>query len=85
MSCDWIGSILLAICGLPQAIKSYKEGHAYDVSWIFLLLWLGGEIALLIDRFPKHDWALVLNYIANIAFISIILKYKIKPRRLNER
>lgn len=84
MSYDWIGSMLLALCGLPLAIKVRKTGRAEDISWLFLLFWLGGEIALLIDRIPKHDWALVLNYIANIAFISIILRYKIKPRRLNE-
>lgn len=77
---DWIGSIALALCGAPQAYKSWKTGHAYDISWIFLALWGIGEIALLIDRIPKQDWALVVNYLCNIAFIGIIFRYKIGPR-----
>lgn len=75
---------MLALCGLPQAIKSLQTGKAEDISWLFLLLWGGGELFMLIDRIPKQDWALIANYLCNLLFIGIILYYKIFPRSNNE-
>lgn len=79
MSWDWIGATMLAICGLPAAIHAHRIGKADDISWLFLILWLLGELLLLIDRMPKQDWALIINYFANIVFIDIILRYKVCP------
>ena len=79
MHYDWIGAAMLALCGLPQALKTLKSKQAYDVSWLFLLLWGGGELFMLIDRIPKKDYALIANYLLNLVFIGIILRYKISP------
>lgn len=79
----WIGSILLSICGAPQALKCYNQGHAEGVSFIFLLMWLIGEIFTLIYISSKalsmmtFMSPLILNYTLNIIFISVILYYKI--------
>ena len=81
LSYDMLGAAMLALCGLPQAIKSLQTGKADDISWLFLFLWGGGELAMLVDRIPKQDWTLVANYLCNLAFIAIILRYKISPRR----
>jgi uncharacterized protein with PQ loop repeat len=80
----WIGGLLLAFCGLPMAIKSFRDGNSDGVSKLFLVMWLLGEIALLVYVLIKHgfDLPLVTNYLLNIAFISIIGYYVIKPRRL---
>jgi uncharacterized protein with PQ loop repeat len=77
----WIGSILLAFCGLPQAIESYKTKNSDGLTWGFLGMWGMGEIFTIIYILPKWHWPLIFNYTANIIFIAIILYYKIKPKR----
>jgi uncharacterized protein with PQ loop repeat len=76
----YIGSICLAICALPQAMLSYKRGHSKGIAFNFLLLWTVGEVFTLIYVFPKLDIPLILNYSANLVFLSIIWRYKIFPK-----
>jgi len=76
----WLGAGFLAGCGIPQAVKAYRTKKTNDISWLFINMWLFGEIFVLgyiIDR----DWTqypLIVNYIFNIIVIlSIVLaKYK---------
>ena len=77
----WIGSILLAFCGLPQAIESYKTKNSNGLTWSFLIMWGVGEIFTIIYIIPKWHWPLIFNYISNIIFISVIVYYKIKPKK----
>lgn len=77
----WIGSIAFALCGLPQAILSYKQGHSNGISWGFIGLWFLGEICTLIYVIPKNHWPLIFNYVGNIIFAGIIIYYKIFPRK----
>jgi uncharacterized protein with PQ loop repeat len=77
----WIGSILLAFCGLPQAIESFKTKNSDGLTWSFLIMWGVGEIFTVIYIIPKWHWPLIFNYTANIMFVGIILYYKIKPKR----
>lgn len=77
----WIGSLLLAFCGLPQAWESYKTKNSDGLTWSFLLMWGVGEIFTIVYIIPKWHWPLIFNYTANIIFISIIVYYKIKPKR----
>ena len=74
----WIGSILFAICAIPQAIQSYKQKHSNGVSKLFLTLWLLGEIFTTIYVFPKHDIPLLFNYAVNFACVLVISYYKIR-------
>lgn len=76
----WLGSVLLALCGLPQAILAIKEGHSKGISWWFLGMWGVGEVLVLVYILPLNQVPLILNYAVNIVFVAIILKYKIKPR-----
>jgi len=78
-SIGWIGSILLAFCGLPQAWESFKTKKSDGLTWGFLLMWGIGEIFTIIYIIPKWHWPLIFNYTANILFISVIVFYKIKP------
>ena len=75
----WIGSICLAICGVPQAWMSYKDKHSHGISWAFLLLWAFGELFALAYVYDKLDTPLLLNYSVNILIVGLILYYKIKP------
>jgi uncharacterized protein with PQ loop repeat len=75
----WIGSILLAFCGLPQAIESYRTKSSEGLTWGLLLMWFWGEIFTIIYIIPKWHWPLIFNYTANIIFLLVILYYKIRP------
>ena len=77
----YIGSIMLAVCGLPQALESYKTKSSEGLTWGFLGLWFFGEIFTFAYVLPKMDLPLLINYSANIIFLVIIVYYKIKPRK----
>lgn len=76
----WIGSILFAICGLPQAVQCAKNGHSRGLNWFFLLAWLFGEIFTIIYVWPKADYILLSNYFVNLIFLAIMIRYKIVER-----
>lgn len=77
----WVGAMLFAICGLPQAIECYKQGHSRGLNWFFLGAWLGGEMLTIIYVWPKADYPLLANYFMNLVFLSVMLKFKIWERK----
>ena len=77
----WIGSTLFALCGLPQAIECAKSGHSRGLSWGFLLMWLGGEICTIAYVLTtSRDPVLLSNYLVNLVFLAIMLRYKLFER-----
>lgn len=80
----YIGSIMLALCGLPQAIESYRTKSSEGLTWGFILLWFFGEIFTFAYILPKMDFPLLINYTANILFLAIILFYKIMGMKRNK-
>jgi uncharacterized protein with PQ loop repeat len=80
----WLGSVCLAICGVPQAIQSFKDKHSHGISWGFLLLWTFGEIFALAYVYDKLDLPLLVNYGSNILIVSIMLYYKVYPKTKSE-
>jgi len=78
----WIGNIALAICGAPQAYKSFKDGHSDGISTSFIILWTTGELCTFVYILKDiSSWPLILNYSANGLFCSIILYYKLRRRK----
>jgi len=75
----WLGSILLASCGIPQAWSSYKDKHSHGMSWAFLLLWAFGELFAMIYVYDKLDLPMMMNYGTNILILAIMIYYKIRP------
>ena len=77
----WAGSALLSACGLPQAIKSMRDGKTVGLSHLFLWLWLAGEaltlayVASSIDSLP-----LLVNYFANMIAVTVVLYFLYFPR-----
>ncbi len=76
----WIGNILFAVCGLPQVIKTYRTRTAKDLSLLFLLMWLLGELLTFI-YILIGDWEtgiphfpLYFNYFVNV-FMAGYLVY----------
>lgn len=77
----WLGSILLAFCGLPQAIESYKTKSSDGLTWGFIAMWFIGELFTFVYILPKMDLPLMFNYTANIIFLSVIIYYKLCPKK----
>jgi uncharacterized protein with PQ loop repeat len=71
----WIGSALLALCGVPLAWQTIKQKHARYMSNTFLAMWLIGEILNFAYILPKRDYPLLLNYSLNIVFLMIVVMY----------
>jgi uncharacterized protein with PQ loop repeat len=78
----WIGSVCFALCGLPQVIKCVKDGHACNLSMVFLLLWLSGEILYVIATLSELGFIswMLFNYVVNIVCIVILVVYKVQGR-----
>lgn len=72
----WIGSILLASCGLPLAWESFKNKHSNGISGMFLTMWLVGELLTFAYIFPKQDYPLLFNYSLNIICLAVVIRYK---------
>ena len=78
----WAGSILLALCAIPQAYKSYQERQTSDISASFLWMWFIGEwFAMFYVFFEKYSLPLLLNYASNIVLIAVIMWFYYFPKR----
>jgi uncharacterized protein with PQ loop repeat len=79
----WVGSILFALCAVPQAWQSWKQKHSDGLSWSFLLMWFFGEVLTIIYVAQKDDVApLLANYCLNIALLLVIIWYRLFPQRI---
>jgi hypothetical protein len=74
----WLGSGLLAFCGVPELLNTLRTKKC-SLSWGFLLMWLFGEIFILIPVLSQNlGLFLVFNYSLNIIIISILCYYKVQ-------
>lgn len=78
----WVGSILFAICAIPQAYKSYCDKHSNGLSILFLLIWFIGEVLTLIYVILLESinlLPLIFNYGCNLFCLLIIMYYRFFP------
>ena len=75
----WVGSILLALCGLPLALEAIRRKCDYT-PLTFLLMWYIGEWFCAIYAVSISELALTFNYVFNIICISIVLYYNLRSR-----
>ena len=75
----FVGGIMLSICSIPEAIKSYKEKVCH-IGWGMLLLWLGGEIGLLVYEVKTMALPRLINYFLNLLCILVLIFYKRYPK-----
>ncbi|MBN1821872.1 MAG: hypothetical protein JXR31_13490 [Prolixibacteraceae bacterium] len=79
----WTGNILFAICGLPQAVKTWKSKKTEDLSALFLWLWLLGELLtfiyiIIVDiRDHTSHFPLYFNYAFNLCLATYLVWAKI--------
>lgn len=78
----YISSLLLAICALPQFIRTLRTGHSKNIDVPMYFIWAFGEIFGIIYVSFKHgmDLPLLLNYSVNLVFLLTILYYWRNPR-----
>lgn len=81
----WLSGVFLAICGLPTLFISIKRGNSNHIDWGLLSLWSLGEFLGLFYVISLKNYPLLLNYSFNSAILVVILWYKIKPRKENEK
>ena len=80
----WLGSVCLAICAVPQVVKTFRTKKIDDISWGFLLLWFSGEVftlsyLFLIDyRTGVLHFPLYVNYAFNITLLFYLLYAKVR-------
>jgi len=80
----WLGSIALAFCACPQALRAYRDGHAKGLDPTFLILWTLGELFTLLAVLKDASFAyLVFNYSANLVFLLVIWRYKLFPKKVD--
>jgi uncharacterized protein with PQ loop repeat len=79
----WLASALLSICGLPQAIQSFKQKHSHGLSWGFIALWGFGELFQIIYVIIKMQPPIIFNAFLNLVIIFVIVYFKIYPKKLD--
>ena len=79
----WLGSLLFALCAVPQCIKAWNSNSMDDFSWIFLFMWFFGEIFSFIYVFGINlrtkNWQcpLLANYILNFLLLCYLIYVKV--------
>jgi len=76
--CGWIGSLLLALRAIPQLVKSIRTKSSKDISRLFLIMWIIGNILSILYVIHSNDIPLLLNFSLNTIIPSIILGVKLK-------
>jgi uncharacterized protein with PQ loop repeat len=80
-SVGYIGGLLLALSGLPQALKSLREGRTGDISTALLWMWVVGEGFMFVYTAVKAPTVpLLLNFGANFVLVGLITWYYYFPR-----
>lgn len=83
-----IGAISFAICTLPQVIKTYRSKTSTELSLLFILLSLSGNVFygayLIYNNFQKgfvENIPIYGNYGIALTLVMILLILKIKYRK----
>lgn len=79
-SLGWLGNLMLAVCAVPQAWASYKQGHSNGISSGMLFLWGIGTLLALPLQIDRGIMQAVANYSVNLCLIGVIVYFKLKPR-----
>lgn len=80
----WLSTLCLAVSGIPQAIKTWKDGHARGLSFGMFFLWWAGEGFLLLYTWKNRSLPMFYNAILNGSIASYILWVKCFPRNGGE-
>lgn len=74
----YLSTFFLALCGGLEAFRSFQTKKS-SIGLGMLWTWLIGEVFGLAYVSHLGDLPLILNYSLNIAFICVILRYRLFP------
>jgi uncharacterized protein with PQ loop repeat len=77
----WIGSALLLVASVPQAIKSIREGHSDGLSTAMIWMWGIGMFLSLFYFMQLRASPAIMNYAFNMLVWSVIAWYHHFPRK----
>ena len=86
----YIGAISFAFCSGPQVIKSYKTKRTNDISLLFIILSITGNICsatyILYTNLKAnfYQWPQYLNYSVALSFVIVLLCLKLHYDRKNK-
>jgi len=82
MAIGLIGMVCFSISGLPQMLKSIKEGNSEGMATGTIWLWLIGELCYIFYTLANYssDFILMINYVLNFSIVAVIAWYKYFPR-----
>ena len=76
----WFGTLILVVRGLPQAYRSWRQGHSTGLSPAMLWLWFVGSVLMLPYAIGNLDGPVTIVYGSNVLFVGIMVWYKYFPR-----
>ena len=81
----WLGGVLFAVCGIPQAWDCYKAKNADGLAPAFLWSWILAEVLTLFYISAQDNvlMPLIVNYIFNLLSLTVIMYYKYSPTRVS--
>jgi hypothetical protein len=72
-----IGSLLLALCGVPQAWRAWRRPRSTrQLAWTFLVAWFLGEALMFAGMAPIASWPVLANYLGNTLLTGFLLYSK---------
>lgn len=77
----WLYSAAFALSALPQAFRSKIDGHSKGVADGTLILWFVGELAGVVYGIGLKQLPIIVNCLINTIFVSIIVYYRLRPRK----
>lgn len=77
----WLSTIFLTLSGIPQAIKVHRDGHARGVAMGWLILWLVGEVFLIVYACHPFQLQIFVNGVLNFLVAGFIFLRKVFERK----
>lgn len=80
-SIEWLGflaGLMIALSSLPQFIKSFKSQQTKDVSMLWLLINLSGQVLWVTYGFYKDSQSLMVMSAISFFMIFSVLVLKVK-------
>lgn len=80
----YIGSFFFSVCAIPQVIEVWKTNSTKSLSFMFLLMWILGEVFMwmyiAIQNYQTHtvQWPLHLNYFFNGGCVAYLMYKKVR-------